>query len=148
MADVPAEAKKKAGGLFGGGKAPKGPEGPSMGFLSQEISNLSTRLRVLEERGSNVRKKQQLIEQSMLSHRKKFTDETNLLKDEIDEIRRTMTEIENRIIMLIKELRLSAKKEDVDMLKKYVELWEPVNFVTQNQVEKIVEDIVESKKGK
>ncbi len=142
MADV-----KKGGGLFGG-KPAKEPEGPSVGFLIQEITNISTRLRVLEERGTNMKKKQQIVEQNMLSHGKKYSGEINLLKDEIDEIKRTMTEIENRIIMIIKELQMSAKREEVDSLKKYVELWEPVKFVTQNQVEKIVKEIVEEEMGK
>ncbi len=139
---------EKGGGLFGGGKHPPEHEGPSIGFLTQEISNLSTRLRVLEERSSNMRKKQQLVEQNMLSHRKRFTEEVDLLKDEIDEIKRTIREIETKIIMIIKELRLTAKKEDVDIIKKYVEMWEPVNFVTQNQVEKIVKEFIEEEKGK
>jgi hypothetical protein len=146
MADNPGEKKK--GGLFGGGKHHEEPAGPSMGFISQEISNLSTRLRVLEERSSNIRKKHQLVEQNMLSHRKRFTEEADLLKEEIDEIKRTIREVETKIIMIIKELRLSSKKEDVDIIKKYVEMWEPVNFVTQNQVEKIVREIIEEEKGK
>jgi hypothetical protein len=133
----------KGGGLFGGGKPQKGPEGPSAGFLSQEISNLSTRLRVLEERSSNTKKKQEIVEQNMLSHRKKYVDDIDLLKEEIDEIRRQIKEIESRIIMIIKELRMSANKEDVEGLKRYVELWEPVKFVTQNQVERIVEEKID-----
>jgi len=135
------------GGLFGGGKAEKKPEGPSVSFLSQEITNLSTRLRVLEERSSNMKKKQEIVEQNMLSHRKKYADEIGLLKDEIDEIKKVMTEIENRIIMIIKEIQLGAKKEDVDSLMKYIEMWEPVKFVTQNQVENIVREIMEEKGG-
>jgi len=138
---------KKPGGLFGG-KPPKGPEGPSVGFLTDEVTNLSTRLRVLEERSTNIKKKQELIEQNMLSHRKRYAEEIDLLKDEMDEVKRTIAEIENRIIMLIKELRMSAKKEDVDSLMKYIELWEPVKFVTQNQVENIVREIIEEEKGK
>ena len=134
----------KGGGLFGGGaKGQKAPEGPSVAFLSDELTNISTRLRVLEERSSNVKKKQQLVEQNMISHRKKFSDEVDLLKEEIDEMKRTMREVENKIILIIKELRMTAKKEDVDSLKKYVELWEPVKFVTQNQVESIVREFME-----
>ena len=146
----------KGGGLFGGGKPPKGgapAEGLSVSFLSQELTNLSTRMRVLEERNSNMKKKQEIVEHNMLSHRKQYSQEVELLKEEIDEIRRQIKEIESRIIMIIKELRMSANKEDVDGLKKYVELWEPVKFVTQNQVEKIVEEKIEelsssSAKGK
>ncbi len=138
---------KKGGGLFGGGKAEKKPEGPSISFLSQEITNLSTRLRVIEERSSNMKKKQQIVETNMLSHRKKYSEEIALVKDEVDEVKKTMTEVENRIVMIIKELQLNAKKEDVDTLKKYIELWEPVKFVTQNQVESIVRDFMEEEKG-
>ena len=136
----------KGGGLFGGGGKVKKVEGPSMAFLSDEITNMSTRLRVMEERSSNVKKKQYLVEQNMLSHSKKYAEEISLLKEEIDEMKRTMREVENKIILIIKEIRMSAKKEDVDSLKKYVELWEPVKFVTQNQVESIVRDFMEEEK--
>ncbi|MBN2111480.1 hypothetical protein JW707_00105, partial [Candidatus Woesearchaeota archaeon] len=138
---------KKGGGLFGG-KPSRDPEGPSMAYVSDEMTNLSTRLKVLEERTSNMKKKQELIEQNMLSHRKKDSDEMEMLRDEIDEMRKIITEIENRVIMLIKELRLSAKKEDVDILKKYFEFWEPVKFVTQNQVESIVREMIEEERQK
>jgi len=134
---------EKGGGLFGGGKPAKEPEGPSVGYLTNEITNLTTRMRVLEERSTNTKKKLGLVEQNMLSHRKKYAEETDLLKEEIDEVKKTIKEIEERVVMVIKEIRLSAKKEDVDSLKKYVELWEPVNFVTQNQVEKIAREIIE-----
>ena len=38
-----------------------------------------------------------------------------------------------------------AKKDDVQVMKKYLELWEPIHFVTQEQVEKIVQDMLERK---
>lgn len=145
MADI----SGKAGGLFGGGaKGQNKPEGASVAFLSNELTNLSTRLRVLEERSSNVKKKQQLVEQNMLAHRKKYSEEIDLLKDEIDEMKRVMKEVENKIILIIKEIRMTAKKEDVDSLKKYLELWEPVKFVTQNQVENIAREIIEEEMEK
>jgi len=139
---------KKPGGLFGGGKGEHKPEGPSLTYLSQEITSMGTRLRVLEERSTNVKKKQGLLEQNVLSHRKKNLDEVELLKDEIDEMKKVLKEVENRIMMIIKEIQLGAKKEDVDSLKKYVELWEPVNFVTQNQVEGIIQEMLEAELDK
>lgn len=142
-----ADDSNKGGGLFGS-KAPKAETGPSIGFLADEVTTLSTRLKILEERSSNIKKKQQLIEQNMLSHRKKGVEEVELLKDEIDEMKRTIREIENKVIMIIKEIRMTAKKEDITVLKRYFELWEPVNFVTQNQVENIVRDIIEEEMGK
>jgi len=140
MAEHP--AAKKGGGLFGA-KPPKEPEGPSSSYLSQEITGLSTRLRILEERSTNTKRKLEIVDQNMLSHRKKYSDDIDMLKEEIDEMRSTIKEVESRIIMIIKEIRLGAKKDDVDALKKYVELWEPVKFVTMNQVENIVREMLE-----
>ena len=44
------------------------------------------------------------------------------------------------------ELKSSARKEDVEVLKRYIEMWNPVNFVTEGNVEKLVDDRLESKK--
>ena len=128
-------------GLFGG--APKGQEGPTLSYVVQQLTSVTTRLRVLEDRYMNSRRKMQLVEQNMLANHKKALDEIKLVKSEIDDLKHTIAEMQNRIVMLIKELRMGAKKEEVDTLKKYVELWEPVKFVTQGQVENIVRDIVE-----
>lgn len=142
-----AEENKKGSGLFGS-KPQKQPEGPSIAYISDEITNLSTRLKVLEERTTNMKKKDQIIEQNMLSSRKKYSDEVEILKEEIDEMKKIIKEIENKVILLIKELRMSAKKEDVNVIKRYLELWEPVKFVTQNQVEKIVKEFIEEERQK
>lgn len=141
-----AEPKPPKHGLFGG--APKKEAGPSSAYLVQQVTNVTTRLRVLEDRHTNSRKKMQLVEQNMLANHKKAMEEIKLLKSEIDDVKHTMAELENRIVLLIKELRLSAKKEDLDVLKKYVELWEPIKFVTETQVENIVKDILEEMRRK
>jgi len=36
----------------------------------------------------------------------------------------------------------------VESLKKYIELWEPLNFVTREEVEKIVKESLEEKQVK
>ena len=48
--------------------------------------------------------------------------------------------------MIIKELKLCSKSEDLTVLKKYIDLWDPVRFVTQNEVEKIIEEKIEEMK--
>ncbi len=149
MADI--SSQHGAGNLFGGGPKQAG-GGSSDAMLAQQVSNVATRLRVLEERSTNARKKVQLIEHNMLSNQKKIVDDIKLVHSEMDDLKHTITEVENKIILIIKEIRLLAKKEDVDTMMKYVEMWEPIHFVTQNQVEKITREIVEEvlseKKGK
>ena len=43
------------------------------------------------------------------------------------------------MVLIIKELKQTAGAEEVMTLKKYVEFWNPLNFVTQKDLEKAVE---------
>ena len=58
------------------------------------------------------------------------------------EIKKEFAEIKDRVKMFVNELRTTAKKEEVDVLKKYIALWEPVNFVTAHQAEQMINDAV------
>ena len=49
---------------------------------------------------------------------------------------------------LVKELQTAAKRDEVKVLEKYINLWNPVKFVTQNEVEQIVKEMLEREKGK
>jgi hypothetical protein len=70
-------------------------------------------------------------------------NEVKVINSEITDINSKITEIQDRILLIIKELKLTAKKEDVDVMKRYVELWNPMRFVTKDQVEKIVREVLE-----
>lgn len=123
--------------LFGGPKAPPtAPTGPSQ----QDILLLTTRLRVAEERYSDLRRKLQLVEQNMIMYHKKSIADNKRTQSDMLEIKRTIRAMEDKIIMAIKELQLTARKEDVDIMRRYVEMWNPVKFATIDQVEKIVDE--------
>ena len=82
----------------------------------------------------------------MLNSNKRIDREIKVTSDDLREIRRDLNEINNKIDQLGKEMQIFAKKNDVDTLQKYVDLWEPIKFVTQNQVEQIVKDIISDNK--
>jgi len=67
-------------------------------------------------------------------------EEIKSLRSDFTEMKRTIQHVEDRIITVIKELRLMASKENVDVIKRYIELWNPVKFVSQDQVEKMIEE--------
>ena len=53
-----------------------------------------------------------------------------------------MEDINGKIGQIAKEMQIFAKKNEVKTLQKYVTMWEPIKFVTENQVEEIVKDII------
>lgn len=105
-----------------------------------ELTLLATRLRVSEERYADLRRKLQLIEQNMLAHQKKSAMDEKHAQADLLEMKKTLRAMEDRLVMVIKELQLTARKEDVDVLKRYVELWDPIRFISHEQAEKIVDE--------
>lgn len=137
-----APAKKGTISLFGGG--PKDTLAtPATPEINKELSGMSRRLRMLEERNENLRKKISLVESNMLDTNKKVMAEVKTSASDLIEIKSDIKDIEAKMMLLIKEINLLAKKEEVDIIKKYMEFWRPLNFVTPTQVEKIVKEMLE-----
>ena len=106
------------------------PAGPSREFLE-----LTARLRMMEERYNELNNKAELIEQNMLIKNKKITNEVRAFKEDLEKLRSEITEIKDKIITIINEIKLLARKEDVQVLKKYLEYWKPANFITRSQLD-------------
>lgn len=137
----PPAAKSK--GLFGKPAAASDTASPELSAISEGLNQVSRRLRMIEDRYTNMRKKLQLIERNMLTNQKKIIIEVKIVDSEIKDMKHSLLEMQGRILMIIKELKSSAKKQDVDVLNKYISLWEPVKFVTANQVERMIREILE-----
>ena len=143
-----ADPKKASsgGGLFGLGSSKQGPDvSAEIAGMQASYADAERRLIVLEERYSEIRKKLQVAEQNMLSDFKRLHTEVKSSNSEVMETRHEMDDIKGKIMLIIKELQMLARSEDVDVLRKYLDMWQPVNFVTQNEVEKMVRDAVDAK---
>jgi predicted nucleic acid-binding Zn-ribbon protein len=116
---------------------------PEVLRLMDDVNVLMRRLRMLEERYSSIQKKNQLTDQNMLANQKKVSTEIKTINMEIDEIKADLAKLKETLSLVIQELKECAKKEDIAVLEKYLSLG-AVKFVTQNQVERIVRDILDS----
>jgi len=135
---APKEPPKKHHGLFGSKEAPAVPAA-GMADLSSQLNNISRRLRVLEERYTNLRKKTQVSDQNMLKFNKTQSRELKAMDSEVVDFRREFLDLKDKIKLIVKELKDCAKSDQVMVLEKYINLWEPANFVTRNEVERIIE---------
>ncbi|MEM2121409.1 MAG: hypothetical protein QXU20_01985 [Candidatus Woesearchaeota archaeon] len=108
--------------------------------LAPDFSNISRRVRMLEERYTKIQNRLHLTEENMLEFNKKMSVEIKTITSELDEMKHEINEIKDRILLIVKELKLCAKKDDVNVLKKYIELWEPLKFVTREDVEKMIRE--------
>jgi hypothetical protein len=113
---------------------------------SSEFIQISRRVKLLEESLSNLRKKLLVNEQNDLNRYKKLLSEDKASSSEINELKKEIENMKRVVKEFVGELKSSARKEDVEVLKRYIEMWNPVNFVTEGNVEKLVDDRLESKK--
>lgn len=120
-------------GLFGKGSVPPPPP------VARDDGAMS-RVRVLEERLSNVRAEIKLLEDNLVRRNKLLATELKTLTSELSEFRREMDEIKDRMLLMVRELQSLAKKEDVLVLQKYIEMWEPINFVTHNELKEALRE--------
>jgi len=108
--------------------------------LSAEVSSISRRLRVLEERYGNLNKKTQISEQNALSTNKNLNNAIRAVGSEVVEVKRELEDLREKLKLVVMELRECAKSDEVAVLRKYIDLWELINFPTRTEVEKMIDE--------
>ena len=63
----------------------------------------------------------------------------------ISELSKNLMDIKEKIRLIVKELKLTAKSEDVKVVEKYLDLWEPVEFITRSEAKKMIERAIDEK---
>ncbi|MBI2141499.1 hypothetical protein HYU16_03690 [Candidatus Woesearchaeota archaeon] len=121
----------------------KAQDAPASASFNQGIAEVERRLRALEERYSTIERRSQVTEENMLSSDRKIRAEVKMLNSEASEIKGQIADLTEKIKSLIRELQGFARVEDVDVIKKYLNLIEPLGFVTQNEVERIARQAVD-----
>lgn len=106
--------------------------------LMQGVSDLSRRLRVLEERYSVLRRKGQLTDENLLSAEKEVRDELGSLQQEVTELHRLLLDIDEKLDLFLEQVKRAAPREEVLVLRKYLELWDPVRFLTREEAERLL----------
>lgn len=114
----------------------------------QLLFDVTSRVRSLEGQYNLLRDRVLIINNNMVEEYKKLSGEMRFLEGEIKEIKSDIFKIKETIRHLIKESELYPRKEDVQFLEKYINLWNPMKFVTEEDVIKILERHKEQKKTK
>lgn len=122
------------------------PMSPPSSDMLDQVGNLSRRLKMLEERSANLSNRLQLTDHNMIEGMKKLHSEIRAHTDELQEMRQKLREIDEKIGLIVREFKNVPRKEDIKVLEKYITLWNPMEFVTRTQAERIIGEILEKKK--
>jgi len=145
--NIPEPPKKHKGVLSFGGHEKEDKAATDFSGMANDLNSLGRRVRLIEEGSANVRNMLQITEENMISKNRTFNTEIKALTSDINETRKEVHELKDKILLIISELQTSAKKEDVRILEKYINMWNPVRFVTKGELDYVVQEEMEKFKG-
>lgn len=108
--------------------------------LHEQLSNMGSRLAVLEERLSNLRKQTQLTEQTLIQGEKETRSDFKAVSGRLMELARKVEDVRETIDGMHGELSSVVKKYDFQVLKKYMDYWEPLQFLTRQEAKLLIEE--------
>ena len=121
-----------------GSKIPK--QDPVMSGLNEQLNQSLRTLRMLEERYSTLRKKMQLSEQNMIEDTNKVFTQIKLIVSDINELKMKISDIKQKLDIFEKEIDEMATRQDVMVLQRYMDMWEPMQFLTEKDAIKLIKD--------
>ena len=124
--------------------APQSTQNPYQNAVQAEMINVVSRLRLLEERHTNLQRKMHLIEEHYLGSTKEYKSEIKIMQSELLEVKRSVKEFSEVLDRLTRSLEDFATRDDVKLIEKYVNLLDPTNFISRAQLEGEVKRQVES----
>jgi len=128
-------ANQKSSGMF----AAKTPQtGADIGDLKNTLADNTGRLRVLEGRVKNMHKNGQVMEQNMLQENKRVKDSLKDIDADVQDLKKDMHEINETLKLVVREIKDSARKEDVKVLERYLDMWQPLKFMSRKETEDLI----------
>jgi len=109
----------------------------------QSPSNFNTRLRIAEEKATNLNRKIELIESNFIEHTKKQNETIRALDKDVLELKRRLDSMQQKIELIIRELKLTAGKDEIQSIKKYLDIWDFGRFVTRKEIHKLIDEKLE-----
>ena len=112
------------------------------------LSSFSTKIKGLEERQESLKEKTLLLGQSFLKQEETLREDVSMLKEEISELRSDLERVKERTENILQEMGNFARKEELKLVEKYMKIWEPLKFVKENEVKKMIAEALEKEHAK
>jgi len=106
--------------------------------VSEQIAKLAARVKIVEERIDNLRSHIELVDGTVIEKHKAVVSEIRTLQDQMRGLRSGLDEVKSLTERIVKRLEAFASKEEVKVLERYVDAWQPLNYVTRSEVKSII----------
>jgi hypothetical protein len=110
---------------------------------SKAILTVTQRQKDLESKIDLLGEKIELLDHNSISNIKKINSDIKSLRTDMRDLTQDLEELKSFNSKVKKQLGLMTTKDEVKKLEKYIDLWNPMTFVTREELKKNKEDTVE-----
>ena len=103
-------------------------------------AELIGRIRINEARLSNLRERLLVTDNNMIDEFKRISLEIRGLKEETKELKTDIFKIKEIVNDITREIGSFARTQEIKVLERYINMWNPLNFTTEKEVIKLIED--------
>ena len=108
--------------------------------ISGLFAEFNTKIRSIEERQEMLKERLLLLSQSFLRNEERMSKEFALLRESFKEMRLDLDRFKENLQTVITDSSDFARREELLVLEKYMKIWEPLNFMKENDVKKMIND--------
>lgn len=95
----------------------------------QAINDLGSTVKVLDDRYRILRKKIKVTDNNLLDTERNLNKEIQIINDDLLELKNKISTLTEQLGQAFQDSQNLVKRHEFLQLKKYVELWEPLNFM-------------------
>ena len=106
-----------------------------------EVTSIATRLKLAEERYSNLLKRNQLNESTLLDTERELRADLNAITEKTVELRRQVADINTKVDAILGEVSSVVQKHEFSVVERYLDLWQPMQWVTREEAKRIAQEV-------
>ena len=113
----------------------------------QEISaqpEIIGRLRINEARLANIRERLTVTDNNMVEEFRRMSEQIKELDAELKQIKNESFRLREALKDVIKEMSSFASSQELKVLERYINTWNPLNFMTEKEVLSLIKKNAES----
>lgn len=114
--------------------------------VSKQVHDIMQRAAYVEERYKTFEGRLRQLQKNVVEHHQELRRLIRDIDKQIVGLKGQVDGITDRMKTFRSEILLRATKEDLAVLQKYVDVWNPFQFVTADQVEDIVREVLSERR--
>ncbi len=109
---------------------------------SKAILTVVERQKDIENSLDTINEKIELLDHNAIDNFKKIFQQIKEIKNDVKEIKSEIKNVKDFESKMVKQIKIMASHDEVAKLERYIDLWEPLNFITRDEITKIKKEII------